>query len=81
MRTIHDRFAHPICDRLQTTSMGLGLVRLLQDARRFEEAKATLYWLEHRFQGGAEKSTEPSQKTSRANRLAAEMRTQPVSIA
>jgi hypothetical protein len=51
MLTIHDRFTRQMRDRLKTTAMGLGLVRLLQDARRFEEARATLYALEKGLQG------------------------------
>jgi hypothetical protein len=46
MLAIHDQFTHQTSDRLKTTCIGLGLVRLLQDAKRFEEAKATLYSLE-----------------------------------
>jgi hypothetical protein len=37
--------------RLRTTAMGLGLVRLLQDAGRTKEARTTLYSLENDFQG------------------------------
>lgn len=47
--------------------MGVGLVRLLQDARRFEEARTTLYSLESGSQGVEE--DKPSQKPSMANRL------------
>lgn len=56
MRTIHDT---QMGDRLETIVMGLGLVRLLQDARRFEEARATLYSLEESVQGADEKSDKP----------------------
>jgi len=59
MLTIHEQFTHQMCDRLETTLMGLGLVRLLQDARRFEEARETLYSLEEGFQGDTDK---PSRK-------------------
>ena len=38
-----------LANRLKTTCMGLGLVRLLQDAKRFEEARTTLYPLESDF--------------------------------
>ena len=51
MLAIHDQFSHEVRDRLKTTVMGLGLVRLLQDAGRIAEARATLYSLEHGFQG------------------------------
>ena len=67
MLAIHDQFTHQTCDRLKTTCMGLGLVRLLQDAKRFEEAKATLYLLEEGFQGI--EADKPSQRPSKANRL------------
>jgi hypothetical protein len=59
MLAIHDQFTRQMRDRLETTAVGLGLVRLLQDARRFEEAKTTLYMLENGFQDGSER---PSQK-------------------
>jgi hypothetical protein len=68
MLAIHDQFTHQNSDRLKTTCIGLGLVRLLQDAKRFEEAKATLYSLETSFQGG--ESEMPSQRPSnRPNRI------------
>lgn len=67
MLAIHDQFTPQMRNRLKTTSLGLGLVRLLQDARRFEEAKTILYSLENSFQGvEAEK---PRQKTCKTNRL------------
>ena len=43
MLAIHDQSTQQTCDRLKTTCTGLGLVRLLQDAKRFDEARATLY--------------------------------------
>jgi hypothetical protein len=67
MRAIHDQFTHQTCDRLKTTCMGLGLVRLLQDAKRFEEARTTLYSLETGFQGA--ESAKPSQEHSNASQL------------
>ena len=96
MLAIHDQFTQQMCDRLKTACMGLGLVRLLQDAKQFEEARTTLYLLENDFQGVA--SDKASKKPSKANRLkgvtrtvscssgstrtdAAEMRPQPLSIA
>ena len=69
MLAIHDQFTRQMRNRLKTTGMGLGLVRLLQDARRFEEARTTLYSLENGFQGVAEESDKPSQKPCQANRL------------
>jgi hypothetical protein len=51
MLAIHDQFTRQKRSRLKTSVMGLGLVRLLQDARRFEEARTTLYSLENGLQG------------------------------
>jgi hypothetical protein len=67
MLAIHDQFTRQMRNRLETTAIGLGLVRLLQDARRFEEAKTILYSLENSFQGVA--SHQPSQKSCKATRL------------
>jgi hypothetical protein len=47
----HDQFTHQMRNRLKTTGMGLGLVRLLLDAGLTEEARTTLSSLEHGFQG------------------------------
>jgi hypothetical protein len=67
MIAVHNQFTHQTCDRLKTTCIGLGLVRLLQDARRFDEAKATLYSLENGFH---EPPDMPTQKPSnRPNRI------------
>jgi hypothetical protein len=60
MLAIHDQLTRLMRDRLETTAVGLGLVRLLQDARRFEEAKTILYSVENEFQGASE---QPGQKT------------------
>ena len=67
MLAIHDPFTQQMSDRLQTTCMGLGLVRLLQDARCFEEAKTTLYWLETGCQA---KSAPADRKPAEMNRRA-----------
>jgi hypothetical protein len=64
MLAIHDQSTHPRCDRLQTTGMGLGLVRLLQDAGRTDEAKEILSSLEHGFQGVVEEWDEPQPHSS-----------------
>jgi predicted N-formylglutamate amidohydrolase len=58
-----------VCARLETTCVGLGLVRLLQDAKRFKEARTVLYALEDRVP-----ASQPSQKrrqgsVRRASRL------------
>lgn len=42
MNAIHNQFSPQMRNHLQTTAIGLGLVRLLQDAKRFEEARTTL---------------------------------------
>jgi hypothetical protein len=59
MLAIHDPLTRQRCDRLQTAGMGLGLVRLLQDAGRTDEARATLSSLEDGFPGVAEEWDEP----------------------
>jgi hypothetical protein len=69
MLAIHDQFSDQMRNRLKTTGLGLGLVRLLQDAGRFDEARTTLASLENRFKGVAQESKKPSQKPRRANRL------------
>ena len=69
MLAIHEQFNLQMCDRLKTTGMGLGLVRLLQRAGRIEEARTTLSSLENGFQGVAVESDKPSRKPSKANRL------------
>ena len=60
MLAIHDQFTHQMRSRLKTTIMGLGLVRLLQDAGRSNEARTTLYSLGNGFQGSAERSHKPN---------------------
>jgi len=67
MLAIHDQFTHQMCDRVKTTGIGLGLVRLLQDTRRFEDARTTLYSLENSFQGI--ESDKTSQKLCKVSRL------------
>lgn len=47
MLAIHDQFSYEMRNRLGTIEMGLGLVRLLQDAGRVEEARSTLSLLEN----------------------------------
>jgi hypothetical protein len=69
MRTIHEQFTHQLRNRLKTTVLGLGLVRLLQDAGLTEDARTTLSSLEFGFQGVAEESGKPSHKHHKANRL------------
>jgi hypothetical protein len=54
MLAIHDQpdqFTQHMRKRLKTTSMGLGLVRLLLDAGRTKEARASLSSLQHGFRG------------------------------
>ena len=64
----HEQFNLQMCDRLKTTGMGLGLVRLLQRAGRNVEAKTTLSSLEQGFQGVSVESAKPDQKPSKAIR-------------
>ena len=63
MLAIHDQFTRQMRNRLKTTAIGLGLVRLLQDAKRFEEARATLYLLENESQDGSERPSKKPCKT------------------
>jgi hypothetical protein len=83
----HAKFTRQMRTRLKTTCIGLGLVRLLQDARRFAEPKTTLYSLEDGFQDLAKKSVKPGRNRCKANQLkgtrtdAAKMLTHPLSIA
>jgi hypothetical protein len=69
MLAIHDPFTQQMRNRLKSTAVGLALVRLLQDARRFEEARTTLYSLENGFQGIEEESDKPSQKPYKGERI------------
>jgi hypothetical protein len=62
MSTNYDQFTPQMRNRLKITGMGLGLVRLLQDAGRTEEARTTLYSLENGFQVVPEESDKPSQE-------------------
>ena len=69
MLAINDNFTHQMRDCLKTTAMGLGLVRLLQDAGRTEEARTILCSLECGIQGLAEKSDKTDRKPHNASRL------------
>jgi hypothetical protein len=62
MLAIHDQFTQEMRNRLKTTGMGLGLVRLLLDAGLTEEARTTLSSLENGFQGSAAASDKTRQK-------------------
>ena len=55
-------------NRLKTTVMGLGLVRLLQDVGLTEEARATLYSLENPSRGDVEAPCKPIRKSCKAKR-------------
>ena len=68
MLAIHDQFTDQMRNRLKTSCMGVGLVRLLQSAKRFDEARTTLYSLEEGFRGVAKKSDKPRQKSCKAKR-------------
>ena len=71
MLAIHDQFTRHMRKRLKVTGIALGLIRLLQDARRFDEARTTLFSLEDGLQGIADEyeSDKPNQKPRRTNRL------------
>jgi hypothetical protein len=69
MLAMHDQITGKTRNRLKTACIGLGLVRLLQDARRFEEAKTILYSLQDVFQGVAAEADKPSLKPCKAKRL------------
>lgn len=59
---------HEASVRLETTAIGLGLVRLLQDAKRFEEARAVLFSLEDGCRGDAEQTAVPERKPCKRKR-------------
>jgi len=63
MIATHDQITRQMRSRLKTAAMGLGLMRLLQDAKRFDEAKTTLHSLENGFQIVAEESDKPGQES------------------
>lgn len=69
MLAIHDTFSPQMRSRLKTTCMGLGLVRLLQDAGLTEEARTTLSLLENGFRGVAKESDKRGQKPCKASQL------------
>ena len=71
MFAIHDRFTEEMRSRLETTCMGLGLVRLLQDARRFDEARMTLSFLEYGCQDVAEQPDKPDQEPGKTSNTTA----------
>ena len=59
MLAIHDQFTHQMRNRLKTTGMGLGLVRLLQDAGALEEARTTLLLARNRLPRRCNRGREP----------------------
>jgi diketogulonate reductase-like aldo/keto reductase len=67
MNAIQNQFTQQMRDRLQTNVIGLGLVRLLQDARLFMEARAILHSLECGVQ--IIEAAKSIQKPCKANRL------------
>ena len=64
----HNRFSPQLRNQLKTTVMGLGLVRLLQDAGRNEEARSTLLSLVKDSQAPGEKTEKPVRNARKANR-------------
>ncbi len=69
MWATHDHVTQQTRNRLKTTAMGLGLVRLLQDAGRAAEAKSTLSLLENGFRDVVKKSR-PDPRQSPKDRAA-----------
>ena len=65
MVATHDQFTSQMRSRLETSGMGLGLVRLLQDAKCFEEARTTLCLLET---GHESTTTEPAKLLRKPHR-------------
>lgn len=59
------------------TSMGLGLVRLLLDAGRTEEARTTLASLQNGFQTVEDQADKPSQTACQPHRLKGVSRSSP----
>ena len=51
MLAIHNQFSPRLRNRLKTTGIGLGLVRLLQDVGQAEEARTVLSSFENGSQG------------------------------
>ncbi len=68
MNTTHEPFTRQMSDRLETTAIGLGLMRLLQDARRFKEAREILDLLQYGNGPVAKDTSAPSP----ANRIDAD---------
>jgi hypothetical protein len=66
MLAIHDQFTPRLRNRLKTTGIGLGLVRLLQNARRFEDARTVLSTLENGSQGHPDESDKARPKRLKA---------------
>lgn len=64
-RTMHTNHKHQIFSRCKTTGMALGLVRLLQDAGRSEEARTTLASLKKILQGVADHNPDRDKTTKR----------------
>ncbi len=69
MLEVHGPFTQQMRSLLKAKVMGLGLVRLLQDAGRTEEARSTLYSLECGFQVIVGKSEKAKRKAGKGNRL------------
>ena len=63
MIATHDQFTRQMRSRLKTAAMELGLVRLLQDAKRFDEARTIFSSLENGFHGVAAESATPGQES------------------
>jgi hypothetical protein len=88
MLATHDKVTRQMRRRLKTTCIGLGHVQLLQDAKRFDEARTTLYSLENDFQEPSQNPVKGVSKTASSSSASvsprldtAEALTMPSSIA
>lgn len=68
MLAIHDSFGPQLRNRLQMTVMGLGLVQLLLDTGRTEEARTTLASLQNGYPS-AQEAIRPLRKRRRTKRV------------
>ncbi len=69
MLAIHNQLTRQLHHRLRTTNMALGLVRLLQDAGRTEEARTIRFWLETGWRCNANALDNPNLKSRKTNRM------------
>jgi hypothetical protein len=63
MIATHDQFTRQMRSRLKTSAIGLRLVRLLQELKRFEEARTIFSSLENGFRDVAVELATPGQES------------------